>query len=49
MKKLKNSQKSGTGKADFASMIERLSLFKINSSKPFFTQNFQSPETVLIR
>ena len=37
-KKLKNSLKSGTGKADFASMIEDLSLFKINSNKPFFTQ-----------
>ena len=34
----KNSLKSGTGKADFTSMIEDLGLFKANSDKPFFIQ-----------
>ena len=37
-KKLKNSLKSGTGKADFTSMIEDLGLRKVNSDKPFFIQ-----------
>ena len=37
-KKLKNSLKSGTSKADFTSMIKDLGLYKANSDKALFIQ-----------